>query len=88
MTVFQLAQRTDDPTSWRLTGGLMVQLHATTSRAYCGLPLRYALFVVMFHMFHDAVNVKPTIPLKRWNFAILRYRIMGSLPHYVKVTAP
>ena len=27
-TVFHLAECTDDPTSWRLTGGLMVQLHA------------------------------------------------------------
>lgn len=27
-TVFQLAEQTEDPTSWRLTGGLMVQLHA------------------------------------------------------------
>ncbi|MBW3079672.1 hypothetical protein [Bifidobacterium simiiventris] len=27
-TVFQLAKQTEDPTSWRLAGGLMVQLHA------------------------------------------------------------
>lgn len=27
-TVFHLAEQTGDPTSWRLTGGLMVQLHA------------------------------------------------------------
>lgn len=33
MTVFQLAQCTDDPTSWRLTGGLMVQLHARLHNA-------------------------------------------------------
>lgn len=27
-TVFHLAEQTSDPTSWRLTGGLMVQMHA------------------------------------------------------------
>lgn len=27
-TVLALAEATDDPTDWRLTGGLMVQLHA------------------------------------------------------------
>ncbi|MFR0568440.1 hypothetical protein ACLUXI_06220 [Bifidobacterium apri] len=27
-TVLALAEATDDPTDWRLTGGLMAQLHA------------------------------------------------------------